>query len=172
MRRKRQQRLRLKNLKSQIRLKRRAAKTERQVYGVEKGEQVQGCGAQKKRRLSQGTTEELFDLLSRQLKDTHSGQKWLPWQCACTSAWDVVSAQSSTDWNCSMTFSAVPRRMLDLKWKKRLKFFQPNLQVQIYEVFTMLANISLKRIYYLSENIQLYILWLLTFSQKQYLIAL
>ena len=29
----------------------------------------------KKRRLSQGMTEELFDLLSRQLKDTHSGQK-------------------------------------------------------------------------------------------------
>lgn len=75
MRRKRQQRLRLKKLKSQIRLKRRAAKTERQVYGVEKGEQGQGCRAQKKRRLSQGMAEELFDLLSRQLKDTHSGQK-------------------------------------------------------------------------------------------------
>lgn len=29
----------------------------------------------KKRRFSQDTTEKLFDLLSRQLKDTHSGQK-------------------------------------------------------------------------------------------------
>ena len=48
---------------------------ERQVQGVEEGEQGQGYRAQKKRRLSLNTTEELFDLLSRQLKDTHSGRK-------------------------------------------------------------------------------------------------
>ena len=42
---------------------------------LKKESKAKDAELKKKRRLSQGTTEELFDLLSRQLKDTHSGQK-------------------------------------------------------------------------------------------------
>ena len=47
---------------------------ERQVQGVEEGEQGQGYRAQKTSFESEHDGE-LFDLLSRQLKDTHSGRK-------------------------------------------------------------------------------------------------
>ena len=42
---------------------------------MKKESKAKDAGHEKKRRVSQGTAEELFDLLSRQLKDTHSGQK-------------------------------------------------------------------------------------------------
>lgn len=42
---------------------------------LKKESKAKDAELKKKRRLSQGTAEELFDLLSRQLKDTHSGQK-------------------------------------------------------------------------------------------------
>ena len=42
---------------------------------LKKESKAKDAELKKKRRLSQRTTEELFDLLSRQLKDTHSGQK-------------------------------------------------------------------------------------------------
>lgn len=65
----------IKKLEASIMAKDKSSKKWKDKYKELKKESKAKDTELKKRRLSLNTTEELFDLLSRQLKDTHSGRK-------------------------------------------------------------------------------------------------
>ena len=66
----------IKKLEASIMAKDKSSKKWKDKYKeLKKESKAKDTELKKKRRLSLNTTEELFDLLSRQLKDTHSGRK-------------------------------------------------------------------------------------------------